>query len=103
MNHPPEEFLRFLESQRLEYRQMLPAKLAELQSAWGSLAAAGSGEDTWVVLERMAHNLAGSAGTFGFSEIGEAAKLLERAIQARNAVDIASAVADLGRSVRGNG
>jgi HPt (histidine-containing phosphotransfer) domain-containing protein len=81
---------------------MLPAKFADLESAWQSLEAAES-EEEWEVLERMAHNLAGSAGTFGFAAIGETAKLLERAIHERLRESIAAAVADLGRSIRGNG
>jgi HPt (histidine-containing phosphotransfer) domain-containing protein len=51
----------------------------------------------------MAHNLAGSAGTFGFVEIGETAKALERAVQARMHEGIVSAIAELKRNVRGYG
>jgi HPt (histidine-containing phosphotransfer) domain-containing protein len=102
MSGPSDEFFHFLEEQRLDYHRALPAKLVELETAWDSMAA-DSGDAAWTVLERMAHNLAGSAGTFGFTEIGDAAKLLERAIQARVEDGIASAIAELRRNVRGNG
>jgi chemotaxis protein histidine kinase CheA len=76
MNAPQEQFRAFLELQRADYQRALPAKLAQLQALWLQIEAdpglAGLAE-----LERLAHTLSGTAGTFGFSEVGRAARLLE--------------------------
>jgi HPt (histidine-containing phosphotransfer) domain-containing protein len=79
MTQTPEDFLRFLEEQRGEYGRGVPAKVSEMERL-----AAGIGTDPTVelaVLERLAHSMAGAGGTFGFEELGTAAKALERSVQ----------------------
>jgi periplasmic divalent cation tolerance protein len=84
MSDPREAFQKFLAQQRADYGLALPAKVAEIDTGWQ--AALKSGEPAppaLAELERMAHTLAGTAGTLGFVEAGRAAgeleELLERA------------------------
>ena len=61
---------------RREYRRGLPAKLARLEE----LHRAGKLDE----LRRMAHSMAGAAPTFGFAQVGAAAKALEEAAMAQD-------------------
>jgi len=63
----------FLAQQRAEYRASLPARLQQLEAAWAARA--------WNDLERCTHGIAGSAGTFGLAELGDAARALEEALE----------------------
>ena len=79
MTQPPDDFLRFLEEQRGDYRRGLPKKLDEMERLVSRI-----GTDPTVDLanlERLAHSMAGSGGTFGFTELGDAAKALELSVQ----------------------
>lgn len=79
MTQPPDDFLRFLEEQRRDYRSGLPQKLHEMERL-----AALIGSDPTVDLaglERLAHSMAGSGGTFGYEDLGNAARTLERSVQ----------------------
>jgi HPt (histidine-containing phosphotransfer) domain-containing protein len=62
---PPE----LLEEMRAEYAQSLRARLERIPGS--------SGEE----LLRIVHSIAGSAGTFGFPEVSEAAMALEADLQ----------------------
>jgi chemotaxis protein histidine kinase CheA len=77
---PPDEFLRFLEEQRRDYRLSLPEKLEQIEALAAELA--GAAPDALERLERLAHGIAGSGATFGFAELGNAAKALELSVQA---------------------
>jgi HPt (histidine-containing phosphotransfer) domain-containing protein len=78
---PGLEFLEFLASQRADYRRGLPEKSAGMATLW-SLIADGHGDGSAVLeLERQAHSMAGSAATFGFSDLGLAARTLELAVR----------------------
>ncbi|QJW85675.1 hypothetical protein HK414_27985 [Ramlibacter terrae] len=63
----------FLAQQRADYRASLPGRLQQLEAA----RAAGA----WKETERCAHGIAGSAATFGLAELGDAARVLEEAIE----------------------
>lgn len=79
MTGPSDDFLRFLAEQREEYRHGLPKKLDEMERLVSLI-----GNDPSVDLsglERLAHSMAGSGGTFGFEELGDAAKALEISVQ----------------------
>jgi len=80
MSAPPDDFLAFLEAQRREYGAQLPARVAALEALWAAVRAPG-GAAQLPELERAAHSLAGSAGTFGFAQMGAASKALEMALQ----------------------
>jgi HPt (histidine-containing phosphotransfer) domain-containing protein len=61
-----------------EYAAQLPGKIAEIDAAVAALRAGGDG-----ALERarlLAHRLGGTAGSYGFQQVGDAAMELERAI-----------------------
>jgi HPt (histidine-containing phosphotransfer) domain-containing protein len=76
MSTPQEQFKAFLALQRADYRRALPEKLAQLEALWQALDpdVAPPALDE---LTRLAHTLAGTAGTLGFREVGLAAKSLE--------------------------
>lgn len=76
---PPDALQEFLAQQRAEYRASLPGRLALLEAGW-ERAAAGD-PDALKDLERCAHGLAGSAGTFGLAAIGQAARALEDTLE----------------------
>jgi HPt (histidine-containing phosphotransfer) domain-containing protein len=75
MSTPQEDFQKFLDQQRADYRRALPEKMAHIRALWTSVA----GDDTALPaeLERLVHTLAGTAGTLGFREVGAAARALE--------------------------
>ena len=73
-------FLAFLEQQRAAYRNALPERLAEIESLWRQLLNGGAPAEALATLERLAHSLAGSGATFGFAGLGEAARVLELAL-----------------------
>lgn len=79
MNDSLNTIAALLQQHRAAYLQALPARLAQLDTLAGHLDASDE-PATLPELERLAHSLAGSAGTFGFSELGEAARTLELAI-----------------------
>jgi len=76
MSTPQEQFQQFLDQQRADYQRALPEKLAHLQTLW-AVVDAGAAPPALVELERLAHTLAGTAGTLGFRDLGLAAKSLE--------------------------
>ena len=79
MSTPQEQFQQFLDQQRADYQRALPEKLAHLQTLWAVVdaGAAPPAPPALAELERLAHTLAGTAGTLGFRDLGLAAKSLE--------------------------
>ncbi|WP_341917367.1 Hpt domain-containing protein [Polaromonas sp. YR568] len=76
MSTPQEDFQKFLDQQRADYRRALPEKMAHIRALWTAVA----GDDDMALLtdlERLVHTLAGTAGTLGFREVGAAARALE--------------------------
>lgn len=55
----------------------LPVKLAEIEAASQRLLNAPDDRDAQTLLHRVLHTMAGSAGTFGFPQIGDRARDLE--------------------------
>jgi HPt (histidine-containing phosphotransfer) domain-containing protein len=70
-------FLQLVQQHRAAYLHGLPARLAQLDGLSRQLASAAQRTDVLPALERCAHSLAGSAGTFGFAAVGESARRLE--------------------------
>ena len=63
----------------------MPARLRELDACFKRLPTDGGAGESRQELEKLmalAHKLSGSAGTFGFMALGEAAEKLENACQA---------------------
>ncbi|MEO8023115.1 Hpt domain-containing protein [Polaromonas sp.] len=78
MNTPQQEFQKFLDEQRADYRRLLPEKMAQIHALWQAAATGGDAAAPALAdLGRLAHTLAGTAGTLGFREAGLAAKALE--------------------------
>ena len=92
MSDAPDDFLRFLEVQRADYLRVLPGRVSDVEATWNAMAHERTGTE-WEVLERQAHNLAGTAGTFGFEALSDAAKALERAVHGRDLSEITRAIA----------
>jgi len=62
------------------YRSRLQSRVDEMQQLWDKLLQDGWGLSVAREFYRLAHNLAGSAGSFGFAEIGQLAHNLEEAL-----------------------
>lgn len=81
------------EALRIRYRTRLQADLRELEALYERLAQSGGAAGHPVGEGRLiglVHSLAGASGTFGFSELGDRAALLEELL-------IEGAEADPGR------
>lgn len=76
----PFSFDDFLAQQRADYHAALPGRLAQLQAAWADALATDGSQETLHTLERVAHAIAGSAATFGFAPVGDAARTLEEVL-----------------------
>lgn len=81
MSSPQQLFQQFLDAQRAEYGRSLPGKVAQIEALWRLAAGAGPEPGSMVQLERLAHTLAGTAGTLGFVATGQAARALELLLQ----------------------
>jgi HPt (histidine-containing phosphotransfer) domain-containing protein len=93
MSKPPDDFMQFLEAQRADYAAGLPKKVDDMERLIESI-----GSDPAVdlkTLERLAHSMAGSGGTFGFDAVGDAAKVLELSIERLRAASGAATEAHL--------
>jgi len=91
-------FLAFLEAQRMEYRRSLPGRLAEIESLWRMALDGSAPAEALATLERSAHGLAGSGATFGCGALGDAARVLELAV---NSLDPATALTHAERTAVG--
>jgi len=92
-------FEEFLARQRADYGRALPARVGSLRGAW-QRAAASRSDDDYRTLEREAHSIAGSGGTFGFPAVGTAARELEGAVERRDDAAIVAALERLEETVR---
>ena len=93
------EMLAFFDRQRETYGRMLPARLATIDALWLRVSGGGT-EAERHALEREAHSLAGSGGTFGWPDVGTAARELELAISRDDERAIRAAIAALKRTLR---
>ena len=59
------ELLRFIELQRDDYRRGLPDKVARLRALLERLRHAVDAADVLLEVERLAHGLHGTGGTYG--------------------------------------
>ncbi len=55
----------------------LPARIDEIEVAWGAARESAPEDPSRDTLHRLMHNLAGASGSFGFVAVGERARLLE--------------------------
>jgi HPt (histidine-containing phosphotransfer) domain-containing protein len=80
------EARRQIEELRELFRPHLAERVREIEAAWESVRAGGAGgdiadPDALKRLHRLAHSLSGAAGTFGYPEVGIAARALERGLE----------------------
>lgn len=68
---------------RRTYVEGLPARNKALIDAWRACAD-GSGDAAWLDLREVAHKLAGSAASYGFDALGEAAREVDRLLSGRS-------------------
>lgn len=76
----PEEFDSLedeLASLRAAYAASLPARLTIIEDCWHRLSGSGPGTKADIELAGELHQIAGSAGSFGMAELGEAAARAE--------------------------
>ena len=66
-----------MQEQRVDYRNMLPQRLAQINQLWSQILKGEKPAEALVTLERCAHSLAGSGATFGLVGLGDAARVLE--------------------------
>ena len=93
---------RDIQAQLLHLRQgfaeALPEKMAEMEDAWTKLSQ-GAGKEENKLFHRLAHSMAGNAGTFGFIALGETARTLENAVVDEKGMDaLAKAMDDFRKS-----
>ncbi len=65
----PEAIRAQFEALKAVFLQQLPARLEELEAAWN--------QDRTIETHRLAHRLAGTAGTFGASAVSTVARAIE--------------------------
>lgn len=63
------------------FHSQLPGKIEAIRSGWEGLREAWSPEQLGT-LHRLCHSLAGSSGSFGAHEVGQAARALEQHLKA---------------------
>lgn len=73
-----QEKLRALEA---VFIQKLPSKIAEITQTLQQIVERPDNKDAMVVMHRHLHTMAGSAGTFGFAEIGNQARAFEAVLK----------------------
>ena len=79
-----DELAAQMERLRGAYGRKLPARLSAIADALRSLVDGGWEPDKVEASARLAHNLAGTGETFGYPELGRAARVLELAIRERD-------------------
>ena len=63
-----------------EFKRALPERIARIEGLWSGFQSAEPTSQHVRELKRALHMLAGSASTFGFADVGEAARVAERAL-----------------------
>lgn len=81
MNDRDQELNDALQALAQVYIAKLPSKLAEIETAKLRFQTDPSDRENFILLHRLLHTMAGSAGTFGFPEMGEVARALESRIK----------------------
>lgn len=74
------EDLRLLEEMERDYALKLPSLVRELKSSLEQLRARPHDSGLQGVARRRAHKIAGTAGSFGFAEVGDACASVEEAL-----------------------
>lgn len=75
------EFEKRLSEARARYVNGLPSKISEINLIWNQLNKNIWRKELVIKMQNLAHNLAGSGGTFGFPDLSWQAKMLEQALE----------------------
>ena len=70
-----------MEKLRNAYLQKLPGDIRHIRSMWNNLLYVKWDSQAFALFHRLVHNLAGSAGTYGYAEIGALAAKLDKQLQ----------------------
>ena len=81
MSEPSTSFQAQLAAMSRQFASQLPGRIAEMRGLLDRLHGAGPDPADLETLHRMAHSLAGSAGSFGLPEVGAAARRMESALK----------------------
>lgn len=71
------------------YREGLPTKRSDIETAWAAAQAAGWEGPELKALYDLVHKLAGSAGSYGFRELSTVARVLDRQLNDAVAGEVA--------------
>ena len=77
----PPSFQEQFAALKRQYVEQLPGKLADMQRTLDTLLGQGWEQEPGETLHRNAHSLAGSGGTMGLPEVGDAARRLEQCLK----------------------
>ena len=74
----------------------LPERLAEIEDACRAARDSGFTGEPLRTFHRLVHSLAGAGGTFGFPEVSEVSRGLERLLKTSLATDASLSVSQIG-------
>jgi chemotaxis protein histidine kinase CheA len=81
------DFEQQMKALKTEFKRALPERIARIEGLWTGVQSAVPTAQHLRELKRALHMLAGSASTFGFADVGEAARLAERALNTYGSSD----------------
>ena len=77
MNNQSDSLQEALHALEVMFAAKLPSKLLEIEDALNQFILQPKNTETLALLHRLLHNMSGSAGTFGFDELGMQSRRLE--------------------------
>jgi len=80
MSSQQEEFEKKLNDSRVKYVNSLPGRISEIKLIWNQLNKNEWRTEVLLKMQNLAHNLAGSGGTFGFPKLSDQARALEHSL-----------------------
>ena len=96
---PRKDFEQQLKVLKVEFKRALPERIARIEDLWSGMQAAVPTSQHLRELKRALHMLAGSAPTFGFADVGEAARLAERALNTYGSADTKALLTTVQQSI----
>jgi len=81
------DFQQQMKVLKTEFKRALPERIARIDGLWSGFQSASPTSQHVRELKRAFHILAGSASTFGFPGVGDAARVAERALNTYGLTD----------------
>jgi HPt (histidine-containing phosphotransfer) domain-containing protein len=81
MSQPDDQDRTRFDELRQWFGDRLVERVGEIEAAWEAAQTASGGGEALARLHRLAHSLAGTAGTFGYPDVGLAARVLEKRLE----------------------